>query len=174
MNLPNVIASLFHDVVFYLDKLSANQYAQPIAVLSEASVGQHTRHFIEFFQCLVAQAPTGTIDYDARVRNKCIEQDPTFVKTVIEDINRHIRTFDANTPLGLVADYSPEGYAPQMVETTFARELVYNIEHCVHHLAMIKIGLRVIAPNLDIPKGFGVAASTLRYWEAEAAPVKSA
>ena len=48
-----------------------------------------------------------------------------------------------------------------MVESTLERELVYNIEHAVHHMAMIKIGLRQIAPEILIDKNFGVAQSTV-------------
>lgn len=51
------------------------------------------------------------------------------------------------------------------VETNFLRELTYNIEHAVHHMAIMKIGIREVAPLIVIPKSFGVAVSTLRYRE---------
>ena len=49
------------------------------------------------------------------------------------------------------------------VESTLDRELIYNIEHAIHHMAMIKIGLKVLAPELHLPENFGVAPSTIRY-----------
>jgi len=51
------------------------------------------------------------------------------------------------------------------VETTAMRELVYNIEHAVHHMAIIKIGVREIANYIELPLDFGIAASTIRYQE---------
>ena len=43
------------------------------------------------------------------------------------------------------------------------RELVYNIEHAIHHMALIKIGIKEVAPQLQLPEGFGVANSTIRH-----------
>jgi hypothetical protein len=48
------------------------------------------------------------------------------------------------------------------VNTTFFREIVYNTEHAIHHLALIKVAL--IEMKLDIVEpDFGVAYSTILY-----------
>jgi hypothetical protein len=52
------------------------------------------------------------------------------------------------------------------IETTATRELVYNIEHAVHHMAIMKIGVREIASYICLAPDFGIAASTIRYKEA--------
>jgi hypothetical protein len=52
------------------------------------------------------------------------------------------------------------------IDTTFFRELAYNIEHAVHHMAIVKIGVREVAPYITLDKDFGVAASTIRHKEA--------
>ena len=49
------------------------------------------------------------------------------------------------------------------VSSSFFRELTYLIEHTIHHLAIIKIGLNEVYPAIEIPKNFGVAHSTIRY-----------
>jgi hypothetical protein len=51
------------------------------------------------------------------------------------------------------------------VETTALRELVYNIEHAVHHMAIMKIGVREIASYIGLSSDFGIAASTIRHKE---------
>jgi hypothetical protein len=51
------------------------------------------------------------------------------------------------------------------IATNYSRELVYNIEHAVHHMALIKIGVREAASYIDLPSDFGIAASTIRYKE---------
>ncbi|NBP71028.1 MAG: hypothetical protein EBU52_20110, partial [Cytophagia bacterium] len=53
------------------------------------------------------------------------------------------------------------------IESNFMRELVYNIEHAVHHMAIMKIGIKEVAPYIQLPFDFGVAASTIRHKEAE-------
>jgi len=49
------------------------------------------------------------------------------------------------------------------VDTTFNRELLYAIEHTVHHMAIIKIGMLLNYPNVTVPENFGVAESTIQY-----------
>jgi hypothetical protein len=54
------------------------------------------------------------------------------------------------------------GTPPVYVTTTYYREIVYNTEHTIHHLALIRVALREM--NLDIVgDDFGVAHSTIKY-----------
>ena len=52
-------------------------YAAPCNALSNASIGQHTRHIIELYQCLIAGYITGEIKYDDRKRDLLLENDIT-------------------------------------------------------------------------------------------------
>ena len=48
------------------------------------------------------------------------------------------------------------------VNTTYFREVVYNTEHTIHHLALIKVAL--LEMNLDLVNhDFGMAYSTIQY-----------
>ena len=48
------------------------------------------------------------------------------------------------------------------IESNYYREVLYNLEHCIHHQALIKVALLSIK-NINIADGFGVAPSTLQY-----------
>jgi hypothetical protein len=48
-------------------------------------------------------------------------------------------------------------------QSNIERELMYNIEHTIHHLAIIKIGLNAVAPQIALSEHFGVAPSTIRH-----------
>lgn len=48
------------------------------------------------------------------------------------------------------------------VESSYCRELIYNIEHCIHHQAFIKTALFSIGKT-EIEENFGVAKSTIQY-----------
>ena len=52
--------------------------------------------------------------------------------------------------------------APTEVFTTYYREIVYNTEHTVHHLALIKVALIEMKLNI-VDKKFGMAGSTIKY-----------
>ena len=147
----------------YLQVLTPEEYRQPLDLLSAATIGQHTRHFIEFFQCLIQQLPAGEVNYDLRIRDKAIEEDPTTALIAIERICRELETCDLQQTMKLSACYSETVTVPSNV----ARELVYNLEHTIHHLAIIRIGLAILRPALQLPESFGIAASTTKYREGQ-------
>ena len=49
------------------------------------------------------------------------------------------------------------------MNTNLQRELAYNLEHIVHHMALMRVGLKELLPSIIIPKNFGVADSTQRF-----------
>jgi hypothetical protein len=46
--------------------------------------------------------------------------------------------------------------------STYYRELMHNLDHAIHHMAMIRVGLTTM-PGITLPEDFGVAYSTLKF-----------
>ncbi len=61
------------ELIYLLERLDTKSYQQPIASLSNASIGGHTRHIIEMYLCLIEGYKSGIVNYDARKRDKIIE-----------------------------------------------------------------------------------------------------
>jgi len=163
MNLIEASKSKLSDIQFYLRNLEDSLYKEPLEILSFASIGEHTRHVLEFYQCLLQQCTDGTINYDQRKREKSIQENPAVAGNVLANIIESLQTFNVQEPLHLEICYDEDITVTNVVETSLERELVYNLEHLIHHLAIIKIGLSVIAPWMTLPEGFGVAPSTIRF-----------
>mgnify|MGYP003671686920 CR=1 FL=1 len=160
MKLKKPIQNLFQQLEEALSEITDIQYSQPIEALSCATIGQHLRHVIELFMELNKGYSCGTINYELRKRDFRIETNRTFAIAALTEILNSIDKVDK--PLMLVCDYSIEDEDTISIITTYNRELIYNIEHAVHHMALIKVGLNLIS-DLKLPAEFGVAASTLRY-----------
>ncbi len=158
-----VIDDLFSQIKDYLSQIEEEQYGEKLEIFSGSSIGQHTRHIIEFFMCLVNQLESQTINYDARERRKDIEEKPFAAQQVLDHLLGVMGNFEVSVPLQLVTCYGTNFSEKKQIETTLERELLYNIEHTVHHMAMIKIGLKLAAPQVVLPDEFGVAQSTLAY-----------
>ena len=140
-----------------LIQISSSDYSLPCTELSNTSIGEHTRHIIEMFQCLLLEYKSGTINYDNRKRNKLIQTETDYAILQIEEILLEINK--PNKELILQQNGVDEVV---VLNTNYYRELVYNLEHCIHHQALIKIGLQL---NFYYPvdKNFGVAFSTIEY-----------
>lgn len=152
------------DLNWYLDKLKPTDYQSPLQLLSNSSIGQHTRHIIEFYLCLLDQSEGITdpvINYCLRRRDHQIESDPLYAKACIQNIRERLTSLKEDDRCYLNCD--EHGADSVVAKSTLGRELVYNIEHTIHHLAIIKIALRHSFPEINIPEHFGVAPSTLHH-----------
>ncbi len=154
---------IFGNIQSYLNQLTIEEFQRPLEVFSNSSVGQHTRHIIEFYLCLLQQSKEGTINYDLRKRDKKIETDLNYALLIMEEIKKAFNQKNAKQHLKLVVGFDPYSDNCDLIESTFEREWVYTIEHAIHHLALIKIGLKVLKPNIQLPEDFGVAPSTIKF-----------
>ena len=132
-------------------------YTKPCDSLSGASIGEHTRHIIELYQCLLSGYDSAEVSYDKRQRNKRIEQDVIFAVEQLKYIQETLER--PNKPL--VVDYELNGKVSKL-NSYYYREVMYNLEHTIHHLALIKVGI-IQFTDLKLPDSFGVAPSTLEY-----------
>jgi uncharacterized damage-inducible protein DinB len=160
--MTNTAINILNQLKDLLIKFDTNEYKKELKILNGSSIGQHTRHIIEFFLCLIDQAPSGTVNYDLRVRNMDIENDNSVAVKEIEKIISSINQLSsAATPIDLVTS---EGFdSPQTMTSSLGREIWYNVEHAIHHMAIIRMTLSHQFPTLEVKKEFGVAISTLKY-----------
>ena len=142
-----------------LAELTNEQYTNEIAHLGNASIGGHTRHIIELLQCLLKGYTTNEVDYVNRTRNLSLEQHKNEARIALAMLIKQINLPDKE--LGFCAQ-ELNGKNTDQVYTTYFREIVYNTEHAIHHLALIKVAL--IEMNLPIVnEDFGMAYSTIKY-----------
>jgi len=147
-----------------LEKLTTPAFNKPNKMLSEASIGQHFRHIIEFYQCCLFESKNGIVNYDLRKRTKVLEEDPNEGIHAIDKVLNVLKAMDfsENKAFRFCGDVTQENKDP-FIDSTFFRELIYCMDHCIHHQSLIKIAL--IEQNLVhlIDADFGVAFSTLAY-----------
>ncbi len=139
-----------------------NYTAKP-EILSGASIGQHTRHILEFYLLLVSGSFSGTISYDKRERDIKIENSLEFAKQTIDRLMNGIDILDIDLHVKLEADYTTGGNTQNHINSSVGRELAYCIEHSTHHQALIKAGLIALGLGNITDEHFGVAYSTIRY-----------
>jgi hypothetical protein len=166
MTLIEVSCRILDHLVVVTRQLEPTEFVRPSQALSQATIGQHIRHTLEFFQCLERGLPSGVVNYDERAHSELLQENRDFALLAMEKIASFLRSQDKNIPLSLHVGYERDSDETQTVPSNYYRELSYNIEHAVHHMALIKIGLREVAPQVKLPPDFGVAVSTLRHQEA--------
>ena len=156
MLIPSINKSL-NELIDLLNQLSKREYSNPCIELSNATIGEHTRHIIEMFQCLEKQYDLGIVNYDNRERDILIQTDADCAIQNILEIKNNLEKENKNIDLQQVIDGEEI-----VIKSNYFRELLYNLEHCIHHQALIKVAILKFE-NVNIDENFGVARSTIEY-----------
>jgi hypothetical protein len=154
---------IIDQLIDLLNDIDSVVYKEALRPLHYSTVGQHVRHITEFYLCALKGYENGMIDYDARERNILIEIDKDFTVETLQNVKHQLQKLKSDALLILKSKFG--GDEAMDIPSSFFRELTYLIEHTIHHLAIIKIGLNEVYPEINISKNFGVAHSTIRYQE---------
>lgn len=155
--------SILDQIAVTINQLSDEQYAVSLPVLSNNSIGKHVRHVIEFYECLILGYESGAVNYDLRKRNPQLENQKSEALKAICAIQKFIDNNPDKSFL-LLSSY-PGSEEPSNSQSSYKRELIYNIEHAIHHMAIIKIAVTTAFPDVTLPDNFGIAYSTIQYKE---------
>ena len=154
---------LLDQLAYIISNCKSEDFSKPLPELSHSTVGQHVRHTLEFFLCLFDAQNEGVINYDNRKHDEIIETDPKLALSVIDSIKDFLIIHNEDFEVSFEANYTLEKGTIQKMPSSFYRELAYNIEHAIHHMALIKVAVNQTLNYINLPENFGVASSTVRY-----------
>lgn len=160
MQLQRAVHIAFVQLASSLERLTVEQYALPCERLGNATIGQHVRHIIEMFDCLEKGYENGIVNYENRQRDRRIETDKGMALELLEKIRFGLGKEDKM--LVLEGVYDDDETIVLRFNTNYYREIVYNLEHTVHHMAMIRVGLGELS-TMELPESYGVASATAKY-----------
>ncbi len=154
------IQNVFVQLSESLHQLSDIEYSQPSKILFNASIGQHVRHIIELFLCLEKGYETGVVNYEKRKRDYQIETNKTLAAELLRDI--YHRVDRPNIDLVMEAEDYEDTETAITIPSNYYREIAYNLEHTIHHMALIRVGINEVSA-IQLPQDFGVAYSTIKF-----------
>jgi len=160
--------SLLEEGARLLEQINDDVYSKTSVLSPRGNVGGHLRHCLDFYQSFISGLESGRIDYNFRRRDPLIEKDRRYA---IHEICRLIAELREILPIFRIA--------PILVSTedcvisreswcgsSLVRELEFLQSHTIHHYSLMAILLRF--EGIEPGEEFGVAPSTLRYWEEQA------
>lgn len=147
-----------------LNQIKDSDYSKSLRILENGTLGRHVRHVLEFYECLFISNFGDTVCYDDRKRNLILEENVRFASDYIDQIIDRIELVDINKRLLLKSRFEQ---AEILMESSLFREITYNIEHTVHHLAIIRIAISSELKYINLSRTFGYAESTVQYLKAQ-------
>tara|TARA_Y100000385_G_scaffold200493_1_gene207580 strand:+ start:460 stop:927 length:468 start_codon:yes stop_codon:yes gene_type:complete len=146
-----------------LKKITNQDYSTPIKHLNNSTIGQHYRHIIEFYLCYLKGLEDNHINFDSRERSIKLETNKTCCietkNTIIEKLSSKL-----NNQSAIIFEYNytiENSQSAEMVSNTL-RELLFCLDHSIHHQALIKVALIELGKEKIMGDNFGMAYSTIR------------
>ncbi|HMH32216.1 MAG TPA: hypothetical protein VK543_04255 [Puia sp.] len=160
MQLEKSANTIFVQLTDSIIRLSPQHYQQPCKSLFNNTIGQHVRHIIELFQCLENGYGCGLVNYDQRKRDQEIETDQLLACALLKDISLNLPK--SNKDLLLLANFDEHTDAVLEISTNYYREVAYNLEHAIHHMALMRVGITEVS-SITLSDSFGMASSTIKH-----------
>ena len=157
--LTNEAAEILQQLNTGIKALDHQDYCLGLDVIEGNSIGMHVRHIIEFYQCLQQGMLKELIDYDARARNTILETSKSAAIDEIESIITWLLNIETEKEIKLLHHSQQE----MVLYSSLSRELAFNLEHTVHHMAIIKICINTAFSSIKLDEKFGLAYATLQY-----------
>lgn len=146
-------------IVSHLQSLPSHQADR---LYQDAGIGCHIRHVLDHFAALQAGSMRGCIDYDKRNRGSLVETNLPEAKTALCNFRAWlIATELPDVPVQVMCEVGFESTQTTATQSSLHREMLYVINHTVHHAAYIK--LLMLGDDVVLPAHIGVAPVTASY-----------
>lgn len=155
------------DLLFAIDEKA---YQETMEAPFNAALGQHYRHVLDHFSCLLAGLASSEINYDARTRERRLETDIHHARVFTCDLLRALKSMgDADLARNCKVVYSVAYNSAEAacLQSNVARELAFCVGHAIHHYAIIRFLCNRL--GVEVPVAFGVAPATMKHRAAVAA-----
>jgi uncharacterized damage-inducible protein DinB len=158
----HAVARCLTELAALLGRTSDSVYvSRPPGDLS-GSIGAHVRHCLDHVLAVLDAGPSGVMSYDGRRRQRALEESRANGIAALRAAIARLEGVGSSAddrPLRLDAQLDRDGACVQ-VSSSVARELVFVLQHTIHHQAMV--ALLLADHGVAVPKTFGYAPSTPR------------
>jgi len=155
---------IFNQINIILSALEDSHYVMPLEIFDGSTLGQHFRHIMDFYSCIIQGGVRGEVNYACRERSVTIETNIKLAQDHFKELQKQIDVLIASQDIDVVTDFHDDvEHWHEIVKSTIGRELMYAYDHAIHHLAMIKIGIKDNFNDVNLDQSIGVASSTFNH-----------
>lgn len=126
------------------------------------TVGKHIRHVVDHYLAFFKSLDSGILNYNLRNRDSQIEKDSQLAKIKINEVISRLENISTkNTELNVISEIDSFALVDFTFKSNIPRELLYLVNHTIHHAAYVK--LIADNANIKIDADIGVAPATATF-----------
>ncbi len=147
-----------------VERLTDTAYTHIYTPYMQSSIGQHLRHIIDNYFALIQGLEKGHIDYNWRRRGALVEQSRMTALAEITELENWLTNLnedDIEQRMTLVSEVCLAETQSDFATSNLHRELIFVASHCIHHIAIISMNMRL--QEIEVPEHFGLAPATATF-----------
>jgi uncharacterized damage-inducible protein DinB len=127
-----------------------------------AGIGQHVRHVLDHYRAFEQGLDQQCVDYNLRTRDSAEENDPLVAAANINKLIQWFASLDVvPNDITVISEISLREQQSEAITSNAERELLYLINHSIHHMAYAS--LLASSKNVFVPRDIGLAPGTATY-----------
>jgi uncharacterized damage-inducible protein DinB len=127
-----------------------------------AGIGQHVRHVLDHYRAFTNGIDHRCVDYNFRTRDSAEEQDACFAESNIDTLIQWLEAFNVpSEEISVISEISLLEQQSEVLTSNAERELLYLINHSIHHMAYAS--LLANAKGVFVPREIGLAPGTASF-----------
>ncbi|TXR53757.1 DinB family protein [Reinekea thalattae] len=128
-----------------------------------ASIGEHCRHILDHYRAVQKGLENCCIDYNLRTRNSAEETQFESALDNIEQISAWLNNLQQSdySDVAVISEICLDQEQSETLSSNLDRELLYLLNHSIHHLAYASLSARNL--GIELPKHIGLAPGTATY-----------
>lgn len=159
-------------VTVLLDILSDQPPDEIGPLFTGERIGSHLRHVHDHFRAFLIGCESGTLDYNHRNRNCPAETDLRYCRREHEAILAALPgAAGCRGALKLISEIDCQVSRNVELASTVERELLYLINHTIHHVAIVSLILA--RHGIAVPQHLGLAPGTASFQRETGQPAKA-
>ena len=145
-------------------KLTDEAYCHVCSPYVSSSIGQHMRHIIDNYLVIMDGQAQQHVNYNVRRRGAKVEHCRATALQELQAIQHWLCQLNAeqlDQRLTIVSEVCLQEEHSDYLSSSLHRELMFVASHCIHHMALIGVAVRL--QNIPVAKYFGLAPATATY-----------
>ena len=160
--LRKALSSCLGQVETILDLIEQDSSDRAKLTYRDRSLGKHVRHIIDHVLAFKVAEESGLLDYDRRNRGSDIEVDWDTARQFLDGVREWlVNTETRSLPLRVKSEIDCKASVSELFESNSDRELLYLINHTIHHIAYMRLLME--QQGYQLPDHIGFAPSTASY-----------
>ena len=160
--LRKALSSCLGQVETMLDLIEQDSSDRAKTAYRNRSLGKHVRHIVDHILAFKAAQKSGLLDYDRRNRGSDIEVNWETARQFLAGVQEWLAHAEhQNQPLKVKSEIDCQASVSELFESNSDRELLYLINHTIHHIAYMRLLME--REGYQLPEHIGLAPGTASY-----------